>query len=288
MGSLIYVAHSQQQWHVYRRLEDYIQLGRALGDHHIPPCPGLVADLSTTEGLTEQQRALQHWLITVLTNPQARSCKVTEDFLLAEYNQVPPDFHSYNWVQFSVDPQQPPAPQQNQDNSSADDVDTMDMEDMYVDNNDYAGNAGAAVQDEDVDLDAPPVGRYQPIDEQIADEDEAEFNRLAGEVERVDDIGSLAQSLGASYLGRSLQLQAEVGPPRPDPQNRPQQGLNVGAAVGRPPTGGGLAQMVADADVQGVSRESRASVPKGLNAFSLIRVIGKGSFGTYLHWSYIP
>jgi RAC serine/threonine-protein kinase len=37
-----------------------------------------------------------------------------------------------------------------------------------------------------------------------------DFMKLAGEVEMVEDVGSLAQSLGASHLGRSLQLQAEV------------------------------------------------------------------------------
>ena len=40
-----------------------------------------------------------------------------------------------------------------------------------------------------------------------------EIMQSAGEVEMIDDIGSLAQSLGASHLGRSLQLQAEMKHP---------------------------------------------------------------------------
>ena len=62
---------------------------------------------------------------------------------------------------------------------------------------------------DDEDYIPPASERYKPTEEDVADEDEMDIMQFAGEVEMIDDIGSLAQSLGASHLGRSLQLQAE-------------------------------------------------------------------------------
>ena len=64
--------------------------------------------------------------------------------------------------------------------------------------------------DSDIDEEYRASERYKACDEDITAEDEMDLAQVyAGDVEMVDDVGSLAQSLGASHLGRSLMLQDE-------------------------------------------------------------------------------
>ena len=137
--------------------------------------------------------------------------------------------------------------------------------------------------DEDDEYIRPSV-RYKPTDEVITEED-MEMMNFANEVEMIEDIGSLAQSLGASHLGRSLQLQAEIAtrdnktPPSFDHHG---QGLTVGGgALGAAHKGaGGMRNAMENAPGMGEGLRSRPpeSAPR-LDSFKMIRVIGKGSFG---------
>ena len=52
-------------------------------------------------------------------------------------------------------------------------------------------------------------GRYEPTDETLSQSEIMEIQQDYSTVEMVEDVGSLAQSLGASHLGRSLNLQRE-------------------------------------------------------------------------------
>jgi len=135
-------------------------------------------------------------------------------------------------------------------------------------------------------------------------EDEEDFLRMASEVEMVEDVGSLAQSMGVTELGKSLQLQAEMGAMK---QMQEQQSKNSGggfelnfnvAGEGTPGMpgssgsggggGGGLGSAMENAGgvVNSAGANNAAGVPvtrlespPRLDSFRLIRVIGKGSFG---------
>ena len=134
------------------------------------------------------------------------------------------------------------------------------------------------------------------------------------EVEMVEDVGSLAQSMGASHLGRSLGLQREMMSAAQQQgggqNNRGQQGINIlsnngnvapsissstsspgaigsamakAAAQGDAPGGvGGAAAAPVRAHVQGLGdsfyRTAPVSAPR-LDSFKMIKVVGKGSFG---------
>ena len=166
---------------------------------------------------------------------------------------------------------------------------------------------GNGEEDDDDDEDYVPAAsmRYKPTEEDVADEDEMDIMQYAGEVEMIEDIGSLAQSLGASHLGRSLQLQAERNHPfhgtsvvREEPathQPPQQQGIKMGAVP--PPSlrgsgsgggvgGGGIGSAMANAMNQSLYNTNSAqqhrplaqSAPR-LDSFKMLKVIGKGSFG---------
>jgi hypothetical protein len=62
------------------------------------------------------------------------------------------------------------------------------------------------VEDDDADY---LQGRYEPTDDDVSQSEIMEFQQDYATVEMVEDVGSLAQSLGASHLGRSLNLQRE-------------------------------------------------------------------------------
>lgn len=222
-------------------------------------------------------------------------------------------------------------------------VDDMEMDDMFLED-DGGGGAGGMVggmmhphhhsgsnggddredgdDDEFNENDIIPSAaeRYKPTDEAVTDQEELEFLQEC-DVEMIEDIGSLAQSLGASHLGRSLNLQAEMksysnsklGGLHQQSKQQPVQGLNIGGggsssspskqgsggsggsglqmAVGG--IGGAMAQAAqAAANVNGAcnnhntntsfNRRALESSPR-LDSFKMIRVIGKGSFGTFYH-----
>ena len=128
-----------------------------------------------------------------------------------------------------------------------------------------------------------------------------EFQNNADDVEMIEDVGSLAQSMGASHLGRSLQLQAEMSGLRKHPEAQAQAntsasaGLNIGSGskfsdashsvisplggIGNAVEKAGIQQ---EAAVDGLSdsfyQKSPISAPR-LDSFKMIKVVGKGSFG---------
>jgi hypothetical protein len=133
--------------------------------------------------------------------------------------------------------------------------------------------------------------RYQPTEEEVTKDDIMEFQNNADDVEMIEDVGSLAQSLGASHLGRSLQLQAEISrfTKKGVKQHGTKQGLSIGDGVVSPSgnagsgTGGiGNAIINASPAVMGLSdsffQKKPISAPR-LDSFKMIKVIGKGSFG---------
>jgi RAC serine/threonine-protein kinase len=82
--------------------------------------------------------------------------------------------------------------------SSKNSVEEMEMDDMF------------ALDDDDDDDASYLQGRFNPTEETISQSEIMEIQQDYKEVEMVEDVGSLAQSLGASHLGRSLNLQKEM------------------------------------------------------------------------------
>lgn len=178
-------------------------------------------------------------------------------------------------------------------------IDEMDMDDMFdtYENQDDDDESIGDDSDEERDLkEYSAAARYQPFEEAITKEDAMEIQKQADEAEMVEDVGSLAQSLGASYLGKSLQLQAEMQMKRKFEEHKDgggakrQSGLYNAAGEKRmlhESTGssGGIGGAVELADAQTPHRKSKAQAtdqpvftPR-LDSFTMIKVIGKGSFG---------
>ena len=276
-------------WIVVRSHDDFCALGTALlaaGIAAVSPCPllptGSAADINTVVHIRNE---VQGWLSSTLMNPVVHESPAVSTFLTAGANTFPPQYGGVAWTQFS-----PALPSLSQSpgsliapGSSSYDVGNvydMEMDDMYVADDE---NAPVLQDDQDEYEDFIPAAsvRYKPTDEAVTDEDEMEIMQSAGEVELIDDIGSLAQSLGASHLGRSLRLQAEMKhPTHLGVMSKPQQGLNIGGS-GAPPTpamggiGGAMAQAASSTHF---NHKPPVSAPK-LDSFKMIKVIGKGSFG---------
>mmetsp|Transcript_92307 Transcript_92307/g.138177 ORF Transcript_92307/g.138177 Transcript_92307/m.138177 type:complete len:437 (+) Transcript_92307:45-1355(+) len=108
--------------------------------------------------------------------------------------------------------------------------------------------------------------------------------QMADEVEMIADVGSLAQSLGASHIGRSLLLQEEMsgGSKKLHDPVVPASavGLQLGNAVAGAGSGGiGVAMQNATPGLGGSFSHTRPDSPPRLDAFKMVKVIGKGSFG---------
>ena len=136
-------------------------------------------------------------------------------FLCYGANVVPPQFEGLAWVNFtttgeaaaasaSANAVRPP--------SSRPNLDEMEMDDMFALDDDPNGNQEH--DDDENSLDSEDdaeylQGRYAPTEEPLTQSEIMEIQQ--DNVEMVEDVGSLAQSLGASHLGRSLNLQKEMG-----------------------------------------------------------------------------
>lgn len=191
-------------------------------------------------------------------------------------------------------------------NTNSNNFDELEMDDMFVgyeegtsvasdeeDDDDYDGHD----DDDDVDL-YSAAQRYQRPDETITQDDVMEFQNNFDDVEMIEDVGSLAQSLGASHLGRSLQLQAQLKRPTfPQKQQHQQQqmGLTIrssgNTSSNSVSTGGGIGNAMKQAEEEAATTEPKVkglgdsffqttpvSAPR-LDSFKMIKVIGKGSFG---------
>jgi hypothetical protein len=295
----ITVAQPVQSWTVVRSHDDFRSLGDALLLSTLPPCPLLSSsdDTGDLNTVVNARNELQGWLSALLMYPGAHESLPVKEFLTLGVNTIPPQYEGVAWTQFSL-PSAPspisPTISYSQQYSGNVNFDDMQMDDMFFADDENAP-APAAQDDQDEVEDFIPSAsvRYKPTDEAVTDEDEMEILQLAGEVEMIDDIGSLAQSLGASHLGRSLQLQAEMK--YIDNKNynsnrlqqpglpKPQQGLNIGGSGTQlsPAVGGIGSAMEHAANNAHFNHKPPVSAPR-LDSFKMIKVIGKGSFGTYM------
>lgn len=305
-GGLVYavfVSQPVQSWTVLRNHHDFLAVGDALSQllTSLPPCPSLEDSAGTDlAAVVKARNELQQWLSAILMYPGARESPAVRNFLTFGANTIPPQYDGVAWTQFNtVHSPAPPAPSASPTSlhsgysASENAVADMEMDDMFL-----ADDEGALLQEDTdylLDEDFIPAAsvRYKPTDEAVTDED-MDIMQLAGEVEMVDDIGSLAQSLGASHLGRSLQLQAQIKPKVPGlAVNKPVQGLGLnvgGTSIQQPqgtPQSGGIGSAMEHAKTSGLAglgdsfsfnQKPLQSAPR-LDSFKMIKVIGKGSFG---------
>mmetsp|Transcript_19915 Transcript_19915/g.29540 ORF Transcript_19915/g.29540 Transcript_19915/m.29540 type:complete len:271 (+) Transcript_19915:778-1590(+) len=256
----------------------------------LPPCPPKVTkDIQDINVIVNSRNELQQWLVEVLLYPGARESPDFRNFLTMEANMIPPHLEAISWVNFSHENTSTTAdPNGRLSPSNAANLDEMEMDEMFPDDD---GNA-VADDDDDEDDFIPASVRYKPTDEAISNEEEMEIMALASEVEMVEDIGFLAQSLGASHLGQSLQLQAEMSN-RNEPQAPTHADKEYGVTIHSPGPRkkdgqvGGLSNAMEQAKgqlVQGLGDSFNATAPVSaprLDSFKMIRVIGKGSFGKF-------
>ena len=319
---VVSVSQPVQSWTVIRDHVDFVALGNALSTiiRGLPTCPTPPPQSNGPEDNTRivtARNALQEWLTSVLFVPGARENPAVRQFLCYGANIVPPQFEGVAWVQFADD---------NFAHSSARNasiesqtgiaaslassapvaLDEMEMDDMFgYEADGLEADEGGPDFDSDSEADYfSATIRYQPADEAITEDDIMEMQQQANEVEMVEDVGSLAQSLGASHLGRSLQLQAQLAGSSKQGHadifsEKSQKGLTVGGGAGaaeanrgstggiggaveQAQSGGAMPMMNQPAKFDGLgdSFDQRAPISQPrLDSFKMIKVIGKGSFG---------
>jgi hypothetical protein len=288
--SLVYavtVTQPVQSWTVVRSQEDFQNLGKTLSSvlNGVPSCPLLPVCLDSCDinDLVKARNDVQNWLSEILVFPGAHESLAVSNFLTTAANTVPTQYENVVWTQFGpvIPPEQASSsPIQSSLHGSHINVDDMDMDDMFI-VEDEAGLAEEEQDDYDEDFIPSASVRYKPTNEQVTDEDEMELTQLADEVEMVDDIGYLAQSLGASHLGRSLKLQAEIKHKemKGNELYRPQKGLDINTLGPHPsPAIGGIGSAMERA--AHFNHNPPVSAPR-LDSFKMIKVIGKGSFGKF-------
>ncbi|KAL7434269.1 hypothetical protein ACHAXM_008980 [Skeletonema potamos] len=308
--------------------------------------------------IIQARNSAQEWLSAVLTVQAVRESPVMRQFLCYGANIVPPQFEDVAWINFTsgaeqqmaeVPPQAPSSPTyaavvaannvHGNNNTpggggaSRPNLDEMEMDVMFAldddDDDDGHDHGGDTEDDDDVDDDDDASylqGRYNPTKENITQSDVMEFQQDYKEVEMVEDVGSLAQSLGASHLGRSLGLQKEMmsykaSQAKMGAQVQQMQMHGGGGGIhimgNTPPTyhgntsssspggiGGAMAKaasnynynqgMVGELNsqpyVEGLGDSFHRTVPVSaprLDSFRMIKVIGKGSFGKFLAYNHI-
>lgn len=298
-GGLVHavaVTQPVQSWTVLRSHDDFYAVSDVLSQllPAVPACPMIQDVGSDVLSVVNARNELQKWLTAVLTHPGSTETLAVRNFLTYGANIILPQFEGVSWTSFNAEGAvvSPSAQQQEQQElgtagdaasdseycvGNLDDME-MDMGEMFL--ADYEGVDLQDDEEEDDEYIRPSI-RYKPTDEVITEED-MEMMHLASEVEMIEDIGSLAQSLGASHLGRSLQLQAEIATRdnMTQPPTQQEGGLTLGgAAIGNSGVGG-IRSAIEGAVGLGEGLRSRPpeSAPR-LDSFKMIRVIGKGSFG---------
>lgn len=321
------VSQPMQSWNVIRDHVDFTTMDTALKNvaPGLPTCPCLpntapiAADGRIDVNFIVQARnAAQEWLTAALTVPTVRNSNIMRQFLCYGANIVPPQFEGVGWINFNVDPSDhsqqhhaPPASYAAAVRGGNSNLDEMEMDEMFAFENEHDDdditNADSLEDDENYDEglngddDASYLqGRYEPTEEVPSQAEVMDFQKDIGEVEMVEDVGSLAQSMGASHLGRSLNLQKEMMSYKKGQQmmhqQQTQQGITVGVKIMNTEnivgTSGGIGsamekaieqpQAKAEPHIQGLAdsfyRTSPISAPK-LDSFRMVKVIGKGSFG---------
>mmetsp|Transcript_8664 Transcript_8664/g.19043 ORF Transcript_8664/g.19043 Transcript_8664/m.19043 type:complete len:611 (-) Transcript_8664:387-2219(-) len=280
LNQLVYkinVVQPVQSWTAIRESNDFMNLGGALSSVSvgIPPCP-----MTYGQDLLTALRALQNWMRNILMYPGARDSPAMRHFLGFGANIVPPHFENISWVNAGKNE----LGATNSGRETSESFDEMEMEDMFEEGS-YDGNDGNESDDGGAqDYSA----RYTPTEEAITQEDVMDIHC---EMEMVDDVGSLAQSMGASHLGRSLQLQSELSKRKdatePVQNYQQPQGLIIGGAgVAQSEHAGGIGNAMESNSghplPHGIGSSFNPTKTKSaprLDSFKMIKVIGKGSFG---------
>jgi hypothetical protein len=312
----IKVTQPVQIWTIIRSHDEFVAFGKIL-QPTFPDLP-MLPNMAMLEGgaggvidIRASALAIQSWLSKILTRPGLLPDTEVINFLTMGANSIASKYNNLPWVQF--DAAAGVASSSSSSSSSGgnaaapnkasyvaaphhtkvDDME-MEMEDMFHSDDPYSRDYSDDEEDyddgdDDDDEDIPsPSSRYQPTNEDVTSEDQMD---LTGEVEMIDDIGSLAQSLGASHLGRSLQRQAEMGQfgnetrSSKDVNSLPPGGLQIGGAPHEPNIAeGGIGSIMQNAmtPAQMVPKMVAPAPLPRLDTFKMIRVIGKGSFGTIL------
>lgn len=319
------VTQPVQSWTVLRDHNDFLSMSVAL-ESAVSELPSL-ASLPLTKGaqpdvetIIQARNDAQAWLSSVLMVPTVRESPIMRQFLCYGANLVPPQFEGLAWINFTpsestggaathtasastpaVDHIKPPSHQN---------LDEMDMDDMFSLDDDprYDGQGGDGNSVNSEDDPSYLQGRYEPTAEPLSQSEIMEIQEDYKQVEMVEDVGSLAQSMGASHLGRSLNLQKEMLHYKKkdhidnvqEGQQGPKSGIKVevsrdshNKSETTPTLAGGIGGAVAEAEirhslhptkahVEGLGdsfhRTTPVSAPK-LESFKMVKVVGKGSFG---------
>jgi hypothetical protein len=308
-----------QSWTVIRDHVDFVTLGTALSTviAGIPACPAtpiFTHPSSSNEvmDILKVRLEAQNWLTNVLLFPGARESPAVRQFLCYGANSVPAQYQGINWITpndvASASNVHVPLQTSNASGSHEHEHDVdeheLQMDDMfgYGDAGEHDDDDDEEDEDDDYDDDADffsATERYQPTVEAVTQDDMMDLQNNADDVEMIEDVGSLAQSMGASHLGRSLQLQAELTNYKKSNVSSAQthQGLNIGRGMNEVPAASGFggfgkggignamqnAGIQPEAAVEGLSdsfyQKAPISAPR-LDSFKMIKVVGKGSFGT--------
>jgi len=243
--------------------------------------------------LVAARQNLHQWLLTVLMFPGARESPAIRMFLTDAANILPPQYESVSWTMFDangqiVHPSAAAAASQEISTQAPGSEFTMDM--MMDDwAEDGGGGAGQLAAFDEHENEYRASDRYKPTDEPVSEEDKMEMANMATEVEMIEDVGSLAQSLGASHMGRSLMLQGQVGGMYHGAIQQQQHGTYVGTTVSGMGGGGiGGPMALSTPDLNSCFNQTAPESPPRLDSFKLIKVIGKGSFGKCCGWAGCP
>jgi len=319
------VTQPVQSWTVLRDHVDFLAMDVALGGaiSGLPSCAACSIS-SITQGSQQEvdaiihaRKSAQEWLSSVLTVPAVRESPVMRQFLCYGANVVPIQFEGLSWVNFTTSGE--PTGSNNfhadavarESSSRRPNLDEMEMEDMFTLDDDprdiqREDDDGNSLDSED---DAEYLqGRYAPTEEPLTQSEIMEMQQDYKQVEMVEDVGSLAQSLGASHLGRSLNLQKEMVSFKQQQirmaeqmhQQNSQEGIHImnhpdntcveskqSSSSSPGGIGGAMAKAescshMTQAHVKGLGdsfhRTAPVSAPR-LDSFKMIKVIGKGSFG---------
>ena len=305
----------------FKDLDDALQRSNVRSAAHIVPTLESTTNTSDLELVVHTRNTLQEWLSEVLLFPSTYEVPEVKSFLTLGANTLPPAYSNVSWIwvmnQLAATTSQPNSstPQaytdqshlshhHNQVQSSGNSVnlDDMEMADMFMLADDEHNPAPLHDEYQEYDDDIPPASvRYKQTEEAVTEEDEMELMQVAGEVEMIEDLGSFAQSLGASHLGRSLKLQAALKQPNyknHESPSRPtqQQGLNIGGISSAQPQQqqtsprggiGSVMEQAANNNAAHFNHRPPTSAPR-LDSFKMIKVIGKGSFGTLISHAVQP
>jgi len=303
----VLIRRSSQSWTVIREHVDFVDLGITLSTMigKIPKCPPAPTfDSKPSNGdherISKTRDLVQKWLADVLLCPGTRESAAVAQFLTDRANIIPDQFEDVSWILFSSNVSEQPNPSETDKpniDAAQNHVDEFEMDEVF----DYEG-ADCGDHDEDDDDYEDDIEyfkaseRYQPTQDDVTLSDMMEIQNHADDLEMIEDVGSLAQSLGASHLGRSLQLQAEMTSMEQNNKaskyTQPATGLNVDGISLRPHINktcmGGIGRAVnkplppPQSKVEGIgdsfNQRKPVSAP-ALDSFDMIKVIGKGSFG---------